>query len=103
MSLPRIGLAVTPVAAMVTDRYGVGFCVLVGAIYVLIISVPTYTWTPARSRKVLGGTGFWAKPIIEKKDRPNSPRFMTACPAPNDLFSTFLESSGPKAPGASVR
>lgn len=43
-SCQLIGLAVTPVAAMVTDRYGVGFCVLVGAIYVLIISVPTYTW-----------------------------------------------------------
>ena len=48
MALPRIGLAITPVAALVTDRYGVGVCVLVGALYVLIISVPAYTWNLSR-------------------------------------------------------
>ena len=36
---PRIGLAITPVAALVTDRCGVGFCVLVGAFYVLILGL----------------------------------------------------------------
>jgi len=57
-----VGLAVTPVAALFTDRYGVGTCVLVGAAYCAVMAAPVYAWiasNPTDRAVAYVGIGFF--------------------------------------------
>eukprot|EP00490_Sorites_sp_Unknown_P008682 CAMPEP_0114683822 /NCGR_PEP_ID=MMETSP0191-20121206/58317_1 /TAXON_ID=126664 /ORGANISM="Sorites sp." /LENGTH=470 /DNA_ID=CAMNT_0001965599 /DNA_START=155 /DNA_END=1567 /DNA_ORIENTATION=+ len=43
-SCQLVGLAVTPLAGWLTDRYGVAWTTFVGAMYTALVGFPVYTW-----------------------------------------------------------
>ena len=56
-SCQLVGLAVTPLAGWLADRYGVAWTTLVGALYVALVSFPVYLWLTLDSSRAAAYLG----------------------------------------------
>ena len=56
-SCQLVGLAVTPLAGWLADRYGVGWTAFLGSIYITVVSLPTYIWLTSDSSRAVAYLG----------------------------------------------
>jgi len=56
-SCQLVGLAVTPLAGWLADRYGVGWTAFLGSIYTTVVSLPTYIWLTSDSSRAVAYLG----------------------------------------------